>query len=251
MGTSLGSRVLRPGMGSQGLLLPLIAACFLSPRDKVLTPFCSRLQPSTVQIGLTPGGVAGGYLVSALLPGFQDCLRGLRGLHSPPLHCPAPGCSVQFLQAQPTLALPRLPYACPSSVWELLTKEARQELQTAAAPTEDVAFSGKPLSLFPCQSHSVSLNPRAALTRGQDLRNGWTWTQGWEADSERPARVKLGLLWSIMGPVSHGASRTFHDSVPASAVATEEGIRRESKKHGKEGGKLASLVVKKEDQSLE
>lgn len=75
MGTSLGSRVLRAVRGSQGLLLSLIDACFLIPRDKELTSFCSWLQPCTAQIGLTSGRVAGGcLLISSLLPGFQDCL---------------------------------------------------------------------------------------------------------------------------------------------------------------------------------
>ena len=52
------------------------------------------------------------------------------------------------------------------------------------------------------------------------------------------------------GPVSHGASGTFHDPAPASAVATKEGILRGAQKKVEEGGKFAGLVVKEEDQSL-
>lgn len=75
MGTSLGSRVLRAGRGSQGLLLPLTDPCFLSHGDGELTPFCSQLQRCTARISLAPEGVAvGSLLVSSLLSGFQDCL---------------------------------------------------------------------------------------------------------------------------------------------------------------------------------
>lgn len=135
MGTSLGSRVLRTGGGSQGLLLPLTDPCFLSHGDGELTPFCSQLQPCTAWISLAPEGVAvGSLLVSSLLSGFQDCLESLGVLSCPPPGCPAPDRAVRFLQALPTLALHKLPYACSSSMGELQTKETWQELRTAEHP---------------------------------------------------------------------------------------------------------------------
>ena len=71
------------------------------------------------------------------------------------------------------------------------------------------------------------------------------------SQGEAAAQPGAGTSLEHHGQVPQGALRTFHAQVPAPAGATKEGIRREAKEKGEGRGKLAGLVVKEEDRSLE